>query len=195
MAPPERIAGVDEAGRGALAGPVVAAAVVFRDGAPIAGVSDSKTLRPETRRRLAERIREECDCWAVGIGSVDEIDRLNILQATMLAMKRAVERLERAPELVLVDGNRCPEVSVPARHVIKGDSLVAQISAASILAKVCRDGVMRDLARMAPEYGFDRHFGYGTARHLESLRSHGASRHHRRSFAPVRNVLENGNQP
>lgn len=183
------VCGVDEAGRGPLAGPVVAAAVVLEPDRPIAGVADSKCLSPRSRGELATRIRREARGWAIGVASVEEIDRLNILNATLLAMQRAVAALALQPTLVLVDGNRLPVLAQPARAIVRGDASVAQIAAASILAKVHRDALMDEAAIAWPEYGFERHRGYPTADHLASLRRHGACPMHRRSFAPVRGVL------
>jgi ribonuclease HII len=183
------IAGVDEAGRGPLAGPVVAAAVILDDLAPIKGLDDSKKLSPATRERLFDEIRAKALCSAIAEASVEEIDRLNILQATMLAMRRAVEGLRLKPGKVLVDGNRLPVLRVAAEAIIQGDSKVQAISAASILAKVYRDRLCLVLHEQHPEYGFDGHKGYSTPEHLAALRVHGACAHHRRSFAPVREAL------
>ena len=180
------VAGVDEAGRGPLAGPVVAAAVMLDDRAPIRGLADSKTLSPRARERLYEEILAKALCCRIAQASVDEIDRLNILQATLLAMRRAVEGLRLRPQLVLVDGNRPPTLVVPVRTIVKGDAKVACISAASILAKVHRDRLCAELHARHPQYGFDGHKGYPTPQHLEALRTHGPCRAHRRSFAPVR---------
>lgn len=187
-----RVAGVDEAGRGPLAGPVYAAAVILHRDRPIPGLADSKVLSPTRRDELARRIREEAAAWSIASASVEEIDRLNILQATMLAMRRAVEALSPAPQEVLVDGNRCPSLDVPARAIVKGDATIAAISAASILAKTARDAEMLVLHATCAAYGFDRHKGYPTAEHLEALQRHGPSPHHRRSFAPVRATLRAG---
>jgi ribonuclease HII len=184
------ICGVDEAGRGPLAGPVYAAAVILDPGQPIAGLADSKKLSARKRERLALEIRAKARAWAVAEASVEEIDRLNILQATLLAMKRAVLALAVPPIEVLIDGNRCPVLSLPARAIVGGDALVPEISAASILAKTARDAAMRELHEQFPQYGFDRHFGYGTAIHLAALRQHGPAICHRRTFAPVRELLE-----
>jgi ribonuclease HII len=179
------MAGVDEAGRGPLAGPVVAAAVILDDGKRIRGLADSKILTPLMRDRLYDQIREKALCCSVAQASVEEIDELNILHATMLAMKRAVEGLRLKPVKVLVDGNRLPTIDVLAEAVIGGDAKVKSISAASILAKVHRDRLCQDLDREFPHYGFAAHKGYGTPEHLEALRVHGACRHHRKFFAPV----------
>lgn len=183
------ICGVDEAGRGPLAGPVFAAAVILGDAHGIAGLADSKKLSARKRDLLAVRIRQSAVAWAVASASVEEIDALNILQATLLAMRRAVEALASAPTEVLVDGLFCPQIAHPARAVVRGDATVAEISAASILAKTSRDAVMLELHAQYPDYGFDRHKGYPTAAHLEALRAHGVSAVHRRSFAPVRSLL------
>lgn len=184
------IAGVDEAGRGPLAGPVVAAAVILCDGG-IAGVADSKMLSAKKRGLLATEIRASCHV-GVGLASVEEIDRLNILWASMLAMQRAVEALVAesglSPELVLVDGNRCPELPWPSRAIIGGDASEPAISAASIIAKELRDGIMRELAMAHPGYGWERNMGYGTAEHLAGIRALGVTAHHRTSFAPVKNA-------
>ncbi len=180
------LAGVDEAGRGPLAGPVVAGAVILDELQPIEGLDDSKRLAPRRRERLYDEIRARALCCAVGEASVEEIDRLNILQATMLAMQRAVAGLRLRPQRVLVDGNRLPLLPVPAEAVIGGDATVAAISAASILAKVHRDRLCLELHARHPQYGFDAHKGYASAAHLEALRAHGACVAHRRSFAPVR---------
>jgi ribonuclease HII len=184
------IAGVDEAGRGPLAGPVVAAAVILDDRKPIKGLRDSKTLGPVTRERLALEVRATALCCSVGLASVEEIDRLNILQATLLAMRRAVEGLRLLPALVLVDGNRLPLLSTPAEAIVRGDSKVAAIAAASIVAKVHRDGLLAALHELHPAYGFAAHKGYPTVEHLAALRLHGVCSAHRRSFAPVRAVIE-----
>jgi len=183
------VAGVDEAGRGPLAGPVVAAAVVLAPGRPIEGLADSKKLSPSRREALARIIREQAAAWALGRAEVEEIDRLNVLQAAMLAMKRAVEALDPRPERVLVDGNRLPELAMPAEAIVGGDARVAAISAASILAKVARDREMIALDARYPGYGFARHKGYGTREHLEALKRLGPSPVHRRSFAPVRELI------
>ena len=178
-------AGVDEAGRGPLAGPVVAAAVILDPARPIRGLADSKVLTPERREVLAKRIRERARAFAVALAAVDEIDTLNILHASMLAMQRAVEALEISPEEVLVDGNRCPSVAYKVRAIVGGDACEPCISAASILAKEHRDRLMREHARAHPHYGWDSNKGYGTPEHLEALRLHGPTPLHRRSFAPV----------
>ncbi|MEJ7929601.1 ribonuclease HII [Ramlibacter sp. AN1015] len=183
------VCGVDEAGRGPLAGPVVAAAVILDDSRRIRGLADSKVLTPLQRDRLYDQIRDKALCCSVAEASVEEIDSLNILHATMLAMKRAVEGLRLRPAKVLVDGNRLPQIDVLAEAVIGGDALVKSISAASILAKVHRDRLCAQLHEEFPHYGFATHKGYSTPEHLEALRTHGACRHHRRFFAPVAAAL------
>ncbi|MBK9443836.1 MAG: ribonuclease HII [Comamonadaceae bacterium] len=183
------IAGVDEAGRGPLAGPVVAAAVILDDLQPIVGLDDSKVLSEKKRERLFDEIRARALCFCIAQASVEEIDSLNILQATLLAMRRAVEGLRLAPKLVLVDGNRVPTLPMSCEAIVKGDSLVAAISAASILAKVTRDRWCREVDLQYPAYGFAQHKGYGTAQHLAALKAHGASPQHRTSFRPVTEVL------
>jgi ribonuclease HII len=179
------IAGVDEAGRGPLAGPVVAAAVILDDARRIRGLADSKVLTPLQRDHLYDQICEKALCCSVAQASVEEIDTLNILQATMLAMKRAVEGLRLKPAKVMVDGNRLPVLDVLAEAVIGGDAKIKSISAASILAKVHRDRLCQTLHEEFPQYGFASHKGYGTPEHLEALRVHGACRHHRKFFGPV----------
>lgn len=190
----ELVCGVDEAGRGPLAGPVFAAAVILDPLRLIAGLRDSKKLSDARRRHLAAEIREKALAWSVASCSVAEIDTLNILQATMLAMRRAVEALAVAPSRVLVDGNRCPVLAIPVEAIIKGDDKVAAISAASILAKTARDDVLLQLHAQYPQYGFDRHKGYPTALHLKRLQQYGVSPAHRTSYAPVRALL-NGSLP
>ncbi len=184
------VAGVDEAGRGPLAGPVVAAAVVLSAAYPIDGLADSKTLSALRREALAVQIRAHAAAWALGMASVEEIDRLNILQATLLAMQRAVQGLAVTPDLVLVDGNRAPRLSCPVRTVVRGDALIKSISAASILAKVARDAILLNLDGEHPGYGFAAHKGYPTNAHRRALEALGPSPVHRRSFAPVRRLLE-----
>ncbi len=184
------ICGVDEAGRGPLAGPVFAAAVMFRGDQTIAGVADSKVLTPRRREALAVTIREQALVWAVAQASVEEIDRLNILQASLLAMRRAVLALGLAPSLVLVDGKQRPVLDYPTRAVVRGDASVPQISAASILAKTARDLEMCRLHVYYPQYGLDRHKGYPTAAHLSAIKRFGVCEIHRQSYAPVRKVLE-----
>ena len=183
------LAGVDEAGRGPLAGPVVAAAVVLGDSCSILGLADSKTLSVPRREALAGEIREHASAWALGMASVEEIDQMNILQATLLAMQRAVQGLGTAPDLVLVDGNHAPRLSCPVRTVVRGDATIQSISAASILAKVARDAILQGLDAVYPGYGFAIHKGYPTAAHRQALRELGPSPVHRRSFAPVRQFL------
>ena len=184
------MAGVDEVGRGPLAGPVVAAAVILHDRRTIRGLNDSKLLRPEERERLDLEIRLRAVCCSVAEASVEEIDRFNILRAALLAMRRAVEGLREQPSIVLVDGNQRPELSMPVRTVVGGDAKVRAISAASIIAKVYRDRLLTALHDEHPQYGFHGHKGYSTPEHLAALREHGACRHHRRSFAPVRAVMD-----
>ncbi|WP_341315217.1 ribonuclease HII [Paraburkholderia sp. IMGN_8] len=185
--PDEIICGVDEAGRGPLAGPVVAAAVIFDPSRPmIRGLDDSKALTAKRRDKLYDKIVDRALAYCIASASVEEIDRLNILHATMLAMKRAVEGLSVVPTLVKIDGNRCPTLSIRSEAIIGGDALVKSISAASILAKVTRDRMLLELHQTYPVYGFDAHSGYGTPQHLAALREHGPCEHHRRSFAPVR---------
>ena len=183
------ICGLDEAGRGPLAGPVVAAAVILDARRPIAGLRDSKQLSPARRDNLAVLIRERALGWSIAASSVEEIDRLNVLQASLLAMKRAIEALDPAAEAALVDGNQLPRLAIEARAVIGGDALEPAISAASILAKQHRDRLMAELDLTYPGYGFAEHAGYPTARHLRRLRELGPCGIHRRSFAPVRDLL------
>ena len=183
------MAGVDEAGRGPLAGPVVAAAVMLDELHPIQGLADSKLLTALRRERLFDEIRAKALCFCIAQASVEEIDTLNILQATMLAMRRAVQGLRLKPQLVLVDGNRLPVMEIRAQAIVKGDALIPAISAASILAKVWRDHACQELDLQYPQYGFARHKGYGTAQHLAALEEHGPCEQHRRSFAPVRLAL------
>jgi len=186
---------VDEVGRGPLAGPVVAAAVILDDLHPVRGLRDSKKLGEATRERLDAEIRAKALCVSVAEATVEEIDRLNILQATMLAMQRAVEGLRLPPTLVLVDGNRLPRLRAPAEAVIRGDDRVPAIAAASIVAKVHRDALLAALHEDHPAYGFAAHKGYPTPAHLAALRAHGVCPAHRRSFAPVRAALGNGSTP
>ncbi|MFA7243402.1 MAG: ribonuclease HII [Sulfuricellaceae bacterium] len=183
------VCGVDEAGRGPLAGAVFAAAVILDERRPIVGLADSKKLSEKKREKLAEEIRLHALAWAIGRAEVEEIDRINILQASLLAMKRAVEGLAVAPDKALIDGLHCPALSMPAEAIVKGDASVVQISAASILAKTARDAEMIEFHRVYPQYGFDRHKGYGTAEHLAALKRHGASPIHRLSFAPVKGLI------
>jgi len=183
------MAGVDEAGRGPLAGPVVAAAVMLDDLKPIQGLADSKKLTAKRREKLFDEIRAQALCFCIAQASVQEIDELNILQATLLAMQRAVEGLRLKPHKVLVDGNRLPRLAMLAEAIVQGDAKVAAISAASILAKVHRDRQCAQMHQEYPAYGFDQHKGYGTQAHLNALALHGATPWHRRSFAPVAKVL------
>jgi len=178
-------AGVDEAGRGPLAGPVVAAAVILDELNPIHGLNDSKKLTAKRREALFDEIRARALCFAIAEASVQEIDETNILQATLLAMKRAVEALRLPPKLVLVDGNRLPTLSIRAEAIVQGDALVPAISAASILAKVHRDRLCEAMHQRYPVYGFDQHKGYGTAQHMAALQAHGPADCHRMTFAPV----------
>lgn len=182
------IAGVDEVGRGPLVGAVVTAAVILDPNNPIEGLADSKKLSEKKRLLLAEEIKQKALAWALGRAEPEEIDELNILHATMLAMQRAVENLKIQPHFVLVDGNRIPQLPMPAQAVVKGDSLVAEISAASILAKVARDQEMMELDKLYPQYAFAQHKGYPTKLHLEKLAEFGVLPQHRRSFAPVRKL-------
>lgn len=184
------IAGVDEVGRGPLVGAVVTAAVILDPKNPIIGLADSKKLTEKKREKLFIEIQEKALCWCIGRAEPEEIDEINILHATMLAMQRAVAGLSITPEFVLIDGNRCPILSMPSQAVVKGDSLVQEISAASILAKVVRDREMVELDKAYPEYGFAKHKGYPTPYHLEKLAQFGATEFHRKSFAPVRRALE-----
>lgn len=186
----ELVAGVDEVGRGPLCGPVVTAAVILDPARPILGLNDSKKLSEARRERLFDEICEKALAWCIARADVEEIDRLNILHATMMAMQRAVEGLSVTPRLALIDGNRCPKLAVPCAPVIKGDSQVPAIAAASILAKVSRDREMQALELQYPGYGIGGHKGYPTPVHLEALKRLGATPIHRRSFAPVRAVLE-----
>lgn len=185
-----RIAGVDEVGRGPLVGAVVTAAVILDPNRPIAGLADSKKLSEKRRLALFDEIKAHALCWAIGRAEPAEIDRLNILHATMLAMQRAVAGLAIQPDFVLIDGNRTPVLPMPVQAIIKGDSLMAEISAASILAKVVRDQEMAELDKLYPEYGFAQHKGYPTKLHFEKLAEFGATPYHRQSFAPVAAVLK-----
>jgi len=188
----ETICGVDEAGRGPLAGPVFAAAVILNPARPIIGLRDSKKLSESSRDALALEIKEHAIAWAIAECSEDEIDQLNILHASMLAMRRAVEALKTVPTLALIDGNRCPVMSIRSEAIVKGDDKVPAISAASILAKTARDAALLVLHAQYPHYAFDQHKGYPTALHLERLRLHGVSPVHRKSYAPVRALLAAG---
>lgn len=189
MGLPLLICGVDEAGRGPLAGPVYAAAVILNDDYPIPGLGDSKKLSEKRRESLALEIRQHATAWAIASASAAEIDEINILQASLLAMRRAVESLSIRPDEVLVDGLYCPDTGIQSRAIVKGDSSVAAISAASILAKTARDSAMLQLHEIYPQYGFAEHKGYPTAAHLAALKLHGATIEHRRSFRPVRELL------
>lgn len=186
---PLRICGVDEAGRGPLAGSVCAAAVILDPARPIPGVRDSKKLSAQRREALAPLIQERALAWAIAWASAAEIDQLNILQATLLAMRRAVDGLQPAATEALIDGNRVPKLMIPARAIVKGDALEPCISAASILAKTARDAYMRELDQQFPQYGFAKHAGYPVPEHLAALREHGPCPEHRRSFAPVKLAL------
>ncbi len=192
MDEPLLIAGVDEAGRGPLAGPVCAAAVILDPARPIAGIADSKKLSPARRELLDVKIREDSLAWSIAWASAEEIDRINILQATLLAMRRAVAALAIRPGRILVDGNRCPEFGIQAEAIVGGDGTVLAIGAASILAKVARDRLMDQLDREFPGYAFARHKGYPTRAHLEALRGLGPCAQHRLSFGPVRAVVNAG---
>jgi ribonuclease HII len=187
--PDLRICGVDEAGRGPLCGSVVAAAVILDPARPIAGLADSKKLTERARERLAPLIRERALAWSVAEASPEEIDRLNILQASLLAMQRAVTALAIVPDEVLIDGNRCPDLALPMRAIVGGDALEPAISAASILAKTVRDAQMVELDRRYPQFGLARHKGYPTAAHLAAIRAHGVADFYRKSFGPVRDIL------
>ncbi|SCX79605.1 ribonuclease HII [Basfia succiniciproducens] len=187
----ELIAGVDEVGRGPLVGAVVTAAVILDPNNPIDGLTDSKKLSEKKREKLAEAIKQKALAWALGRAEPEEIDALNILQATMLAMQRAIKNLKIQPHFVLIDGNRIPQLAIPAQAVVKGDSLVAEISAASIIAKVSRDHEMEVLDKQYPQYEFAKHKGYPTKVHLAKLAEFGVLPQHRRSFSPVRKLLEN----
>lgn len=184
------ICGVDEAGRGPLAGPVFAAAVVLDPARPISGLRDSKKLSEARRDQLAFEIKSQAMAWAIAQCSEEEIDKLNILQATLLAMRRAIEGLSIVPALALIDGNRCPVCTVRTEAIVRGDDKVPAISAASILAKTARDAALMDLHRQYPQYAFDQHKGYPTPLHLERLRLHGVSPVHRKTYAPVRALVE-----
>ncbi|MFN5235147.1 MAG: ribonuclease HII [Burkholderiaceae bacterium] len=185
----EVICGVDEAGRGPLAGPVFAAAVILDPAKPIAGLRDSKKLSPIRRDELALIIQRDALAWSIAQCSAAEIDALNILQATMLAMRRAIEGLSVAPTLALIDGNRCPVAAIRTEAIVKGDDKVIEISAASILAKTARDALLLEMHARYPQYAFDQHKGYPTALHLARLKEHGVTPEHRRSYAPVRELL------
>lgn len=184
------ICGVDEAGRGPLAGPVTAAAVILDPARPIAGLKDSKKLTAKQRESLAEEIKRHALAWHVASASVEEIERLNILHASMLAMQRAVLGLQPQAHSALIDGNRCPDLPIPARAIVKGDALEPCISAASILAKTARDTIMRTLAERYPYYGFERHAGYPVPMHLAALEAYGPCPAHRIQFGPVKKILQ-----
>ena len=192
MSTPFYIAGVDEAGRGPLVGPVTAAAVILQDRPAIRGLGDSKTLSEKRRLELEVSIKASAIAWSVAHASAREIDEFNILQATLLAMARAVKGLSVLPSEVLVDGNRSPQLVVPCKAIVKGDSLVREISAASILAKCARDRLMLQLHHRYPQYGFDRHKGYGTLQHRQAIDRYGVIVEHRRSFAPVARAVRSG---
>lgn len=185
----KRIAGIDEVGRGCIVGPVVAAAVILDPARPIAGLTDSKKLTEKKRRLLAGEIRANALCWAVARAEASEIDRINILQATLVAMQRAFSQLDQRPTYVMVDGNRLPDLDCPGEAVVQGDLLIAEISAASILAKVARDEEMLTLDRLYPGYAFAVHKGYPTQQHLSALQQSGITPQHRKSFAPVKKYL------
>jgi len=186
----ELIAGVDEVGRGPLAGPVVSAAVILGENHGIEGLTDSKKLSPARREILSELIKSKALCWALGRAEIEEIDSINILQASLLSMQRAVEALAIQPDSVLVDGNRLPKLALPAQAIIKGDLLIPAISAASIIAKVARDQEMQQAASKYPHYGFESHKGYPTEKHLAAIEEHGVCEIHRKSFAPVKKQLD-----
>lgn len=183
------IAGVDEVGRGPLVGAVVTAAVILDPNKPIEGLTDSKKLTEKKRESLAEEIKEKALSWTIARADADEIDELNILHATMLAMQRAVAHLNTQPDFVLIDGNRCPTLPMPSQAVVKGDLRVAEISAASILAKVARDNEMKELDKLYPDFGFAKHKGYPTKLHFEMLAKFGPTPQHRQSFKPVKKAL------
>ncbi len=189
LTPYQLIAGVDEAGRGPLVGAVVASAVILDENNPVEGLNDSKKLSATKREKLAEEIRLKAKAWAIASVEAEEIDQINILQASLLAMKKAVEGLEIGPQIALVDGNKCPDLSCRVEAIVKGDAKVAAISAASILAKVERDRQMLELHQQYPQYEFDRHKGYPTKVHMALLEEHGACPEHRKSFGPVKRVL------
>ncbi len=188
--PPGRVAGVDEAGRGPLAGPVVAAAVILDPARPVSGLRDSKLLSASRRESLYAEITDKALAWAVGRAEAAEIDRINILQATLMAMQRAINALQPCAEHALIDGNRCPQLTIPAQAIVKGDSKVAAISAASIIAKVTRDREMIELDLQYPGYGLAQHKGYPSKAHMEALDALGLTPQHRRSYAPVRRIAE-----
>ncbi len=185
----KRIAGVDEVGRGCLAGPVIAAAVILNPNCPISGLADSKKLTESKRAQLAQQIKNQALCWAIGRAEASEIDRINILQASLLAMQRAISQLKIRPDFIKVDGNRLPELDTPAEAIVQGDSLIAEISAASIIAKVARDEEMQILDRFYPGYHFSIHKAYPTQLHQQALQQLGISPQHRTSFAPVKKLI------
>lgn len=185
----KRIAGVDEVGRGCLAGPVIAAAVILNPNCPISGLADSKKLTESKRAQLAQQIKNQALCWAIGRAEASEIDRINILQASLLAMQRAISQLKIRPDFIIVDGNRLPELDTPAEAIVQGDSLIAEISAASIIAKVARDEEMQILDRIYPGYHFSIHKAYPTQLHQQALQQLGISPQHRTSFAPVKKLI------
>lgn len=187
------VSGVDEAGRGPLAGPVVAAAVILDPARPIAGLADSKLISEKKRQTLFHAIQERSVAWSVAESNVEEIDRLNILQATLLAMQRAVHRLPVVPDCVLIDGNALPVLPMPAQAIVRGDRTVPEISAASIVAKVYRDELMRAYSNIYPDFSFQIHKGYGTQKHLAEIEKFGPVAVHRKSFRPVKEILENNN--
>jgi len=191
LTPYRYIAGADEAGRGPLVGTVVAGAVILDKNNPIEGLNDSKKLSAKKREQLSVEIKQKALAWSVISVDADEIDRINILQASLLAMKRAIESLSTAPDIALIDGNKCPQLNCRVEAIVKGDSRVAAISAASILAKVERDRQMIELHEQYPQYEFDRHKGYPTKVHMELLKKHGPCPEHRKSFSPVKKLLEN----
>ena len=193
LSPYAHIAGADEAGRGPLVGCVVAAAVILDPLNPIEGLNDSKKLSEKKREQLYGEIKQKALAWSVNSVSAEEIDRINILQASLLAMKQAIEGLSLAPDIALVDGNKCPSLNCPVEAIVKGDSKVAAIAAASILAKVDRDHQMQQLHQQYPQYGFDRHKGYPTKLHFELLQQHGPCPEHRKTFGPVKKLIENSN--
>ncbi|CAE6707216.1 ribonuclease HII [Candidatus Nitrotoga fabula] len=192
MKPSLLVCGVDESGRGPLAGPVFAAAVILDDSHPILGLDDSKKLSEKQRNHLALEIKQHAIDWAIAEASVQEIDTVNIFHASLLAMRRAVEKLQLRPQEVLVDGLHCPDTGIPSRAIVQGDSSVASISAASILAKTARDAAMLLLHETFPQYGFAAHKGYATKIHLAALKKYGATHEHRNSFRPVREILQQG---
>ncbi len=187
------VSGVDEAGRGPLAGPVVAAAVILDPARPIAGLADSKLISEKKRQTLFHAIQERSVAWSVAESNVEEIDRLNILQATLLAMQRAVHRLPVVPDCVLIDGNALPVLPMPTQAIVRGDRTVPEISAASIVAKVYRDELMRAYSNIYPDFSFQIHKGYGTQKHLAEIEKFGPVAVHRKSFRPVKEILENNN--